>query len=838
MQSTGAGGFGTAQEPRFLLACTPTSLLQSRPACPPCHGTALIPSSYTVAVRSLCEFTAKQGDLDLRFTPSPTAQEGIAGHKVVTSRRAPGYLSEVSLAGHYGALHVRGRADGYDPDANRIEEIKTFRGDLSRMPDNHRQLHWAQAKIYAWLLCAARGLPEIRVALIYFDIGSQDETVRERLYAAPELEGFFNLHCSRFLQWAEQEMRHRTARDAALAVLEFPHAAFRSGQRALAEAVYRAACSARCLMAQAPTGIGKTIATIFPALKAMPGQNHDKLFFLTAKTSGRRVALDCLARIGASAPALPLRVIEIVARDKACEYPERACHGDACPLAQGFYDRLPAARAAALALTSTTTTTTTTTPTTTATAPDPGLPGLVLLERRAVRAVALAHQVCPYYLTQELTRWADVVVADYNYYFDMAAMLFALTMANDWRVNVLVDEAHNMVERARKMYSASLDQQVLQALQPVAPSVLRAPLAALTRQCSALPLAAGATYAVLPALPAPFRAALQTLLSAMSEFLAEHPAGAHQALLAFYFDALQFSRLAESFEAHSLFDVSVATAPSTGAVVLTLAAPRRPDARTLCIRNIVPAPFLKPRFLAARSVTLFSATLSPERFYRDTLGLPEDAAWVDVPSPFAADQLSVQIVGRISTRFADRAHSLLPIVELMARQFAAQPGNYLAFFSSFDYLQQVLALLAERHPAIPVWEQSRRMDEAAKDGFLARFAPDGAGIGFAVLGGAFAEGIDLPGRRLIGAFIATLGLPQLNPVNEQMMQRMERTFAAGYDYTYLYPGIQKVVQAAGRVIRTREDRGVVYLIDDRFSRRQVRALLPLWWKVGQEQLPA
>ena len=786
----------------------------------------MTPSRYTVAVRSLCEFTAKQGDLDLRFTPSPTAQEGIAGHKLVTSRRAPGYQSEVSLAGQYGALHVRGRADGYDPDANRIEEIKTFRGDLTRMPENHRQLHWAQAKIYAWLLCVLHDLPEIHVALVYFDIGNQDETVIDRLYAAPELEAFFNLHCSRFLQWAEQEMLHRTARDAALTALEFPHADFRSGQRALAEAVYRAACSARCLMAQAPTGIGKTIATIFPALKAMPGQSQDKLFFLTAKTSGRRVALDCLGRIGAATPRLPLRVIEIVARDKACEYPDRACHGDACPLAQGFYDRLPQARAAALALPSPTI------------GPDNALPGLVLLERQAVRTVALAHQVCPYYLTQELTRWADVVVADYNYYFDMTAMLFGLTLANDWRVNVLVDEAHNMVERARKMYSASLDQEVLQALQPSAPSVLRAPLAALARQCSALPIEPGATYAVLPAIPTAFRVVLQALLSAMSEFLAEHPAGAHQALLAFYFDALQFSRLAENFEAHSLFDISVAATPMDGASVLTRSTPRRPDARLLCIRNIVPAPFLKPRFLAARSVTLFSATLSPEQFYRDTLGLPDDAAWVDVPSPFAADQLSVQIVGRISTRFADRAQSLLPIVELMARQFAAAPGNYLAFFSSFDYLQQVLSLLSRHHPAVPVWEQSRRMDEAAKDRFLARFAPGGAGIGFAVLGGAFAEGIDLPGSRLIGAFIATLGLPQLNPVNEQMMQRMEHTFAAGYDYTYLYPGIQKVVQAAGRVIRTREDRGVVYLIDDRFTRRQVRALLPLWWDVRHEQLPA
>ena len=208
--------------------------------------------------------------------------------------------------------------------------------------------------------------------------------------------------------------------------------------------------------------------------------------------------------------------------------------------------------------------------------------------------------------------------------------------------------------------------------------------------------------------------------------------------------------------------------------------------------------------------------------------------WTDVPSPFAASQLTVQVVERISTRYADRQRSLLPIVELMARQYAQGAGNYLAFFSSFDYLQQVVALFVERHPEVPVWQQAPRMDNPAREAFLARFVAGGCGIGFAVLGGSFGEGIDLPGDRLIGAFIATLGLPQLNPVNEQMMAKMEASFAAGYDYTYLYPGIRKVVQAAGRVIRTESDRGVVYLIDDRFMRPQIRRLLPTWWSVQGE----
>ena len=251
----------------------------------------------------------------------------------------------------------------------------------------------------------------------------------------------------------------------------------------------------------------------------------------------------------------------------------------------------------------------------------------------------------------------------------------------------------------------------------------------------------------------------------------------------------------------------------------------------MCIRNIVPAPFLKERFAASHSTALFSATLSPWNYYSDTLGMPADTAWVDVESPFQAEQLSVRVADTISTRYQHRAASLLPIAQLMAKQYAETPGNYLAFFSSFDYMEKTATLFAQHYPDVPLWQQPRRMDDAARAQFLGRFGLDTRGIGFAVLGGAFGEGIDLPGARLIGAFIATLGLPQINPVNEQIRQRMGDLFGAGYDYTYLYPGMQKVVQAAGRVIRTQSDKGVVYLIDDRFSRPEIRQLLPTWWDV-------
>jgi DNA excision repair protein ERCC-2 len=755
--------------------------------------------TYVVAVRALCEFTAKRGDLDLRFTPAPTAAEGIAGHATVAGRRADDYEAEITLTGVHRSLTVRGRADGYDPVLNRIEEVKTYRGDLAAMRDNHRALHWAQALVYGHLLCHSRGLTGVHVALVYFDIASQKETVLSLLHTAASLEAFFVEQCERFIGWATQEEAHRNARNAALGTLAFPHAEFRSGQRELAVSVYRAARDGKTLMAQAPTGIGKTLATIFPLLKACAADQVERIFFLTAKTPGRALALDAVDVLHASAEAngnvnaLPLRTLELVARDKACEHPDKACHGDSCPLARGFYDRLDEARSTALAHRR--------------------------LDRATVRSAALAHDVCPYYLAQELVRWSDIVVGDYNYYYDSSALLYALTQLNQWRIAVLVDEAHNLLDRARRMYTASLEQSAFRAARKSAPIALRKPLERLNREWNALNRAQTEGYQVHSEVPPRLLSAAQNLIGAVTEQVAEAPLSIDETQLRFYFDAMHFVSLAEQFGEHSVFDTTLASGASAT------------RASTLCVRNVIPAPFLVPRYAAARTTVMFSGTLSPHHFYRDTLGLPEETRWLDVEGPFRAEQLKVHVASHVSTRWRDRERSLAPIVELIAQQYAVQPGNYLGFLSSFDYLQRVVALMRERYPEVPVWMQEQGMDEAAREAFLARFRAMGQGVGFAVLGGAFSEGVDLVGEQLIGAFVATLGLPQINDVNEQMRRTMEAKFGNGYDYMYLYPGLQKVVQAAGRVIRTEQDTGVVHLIDDRYRRPEVRRLLPRWWQV-------
>ena len=768
--------------------------------------------TFRIAVRELCEFTAKTGDLDLRFTPSPTAEQGKEGHRYIGSTRGPTYQTEVALSGDYKELHVRGRADGFDPENHQLEEFKTCIGDWRRIPENHRALHWAQLKIYGHLLCVKQARDSINLGLIYFDVLSQKEHPIVELYSKADLAFHFENQCNLFLVFARAQLQHRKLRDDSLAALQFSHPTFRDGQRMLAEAVYRQAVfkhteqapTGSVLLAQAPTGIGKTIGVLFPLLKAMPRAGIDKLFYLTAKGTGRQLAINTLSPLHEANPVMPIRALELIARDNACVHLDKACHGDSCPLANGFYDRLGAARDAALALIDKKST--------------------VCLDQASVLSVALNHSICPYYLSQDLVRWCDVVIGDYNYYFDSSALLFSLGALNEWRVVVAIDETHNLIERGRAMYSAQLSIRQLRDTLEFARDRkfkdIRKPLDKAYKLWKALEAEqSGKPYAVLTVPPPNLLALLQDSITAILALQTEQRATPIDLQLqTFMLDALRFTRLADAFDQHAMADQSINTKSHTLSSVLA-------------IRNVIPAPWLAPRFASAHCTIAFSATLTPWHFYRNMLGFPEGdkTQFIDVPSPFSREQLQVNLNRKISTRYTHREQSIEPICALINEQFNWKPGNYLAFFSSFDYMDQVLQSVQLNHPSIPLWAQSRGMDTAARSQFLDRFALGSQGIGFAVMGGIFGEGIDLPGNRLIGAFVATLGLPQINPVNEQMRAQIQAKFGDGYEYTYLYPGLQKVVQAAGRVIRTTADRGTVHLIDDRFLQPKIRGLLPQWW---------
>lgn len=750
----------------------------------------------SVAIRTLVEFAAKSGSLDRRFTPAPSGQEGIEGHQKVTAKRKGDYQTEVGLSITYGDITFRGRADGYDPTRHCIEEIKTFYGELERIPDNHRELHWAQAKCYGWLYCAQHECDDINLALIYFELADEQEYPLEETWSAAELKDFFEQLAEKYHAWHTQLQQRQQALYQWLEQLQFPYGTMHASQRTMAEAVYKSAATGRVLMAEAPTGTGKTLAALFPTLKAMPRTPVDKIFYLTAKTTGKQLALENIELI-ASDKATPLRSLELTAQEKACLEPDKKCRGDSCQYALDFYTKLPHARQAAF--------------------------DTPILNKHTLNQLAQEFVICPFYLSMEMARWVDIVVADVNYFFDGTPLLLGLTNEFEWQPSLLVDESHNLIERGRSMYTAELQRADFLAAKKAAPAPIKKSLEKINKLWSALLKIISTEeqdYVRLEVLPEKLGLALEDFTNIYIEFLQKNPDHSVQEGITqeVFFAALNYQRIVEIFDEDFCIDMQ-----NVGS-----------KKELLTLRNLIPARQLAARLSFAHCACFFSATLHPAHYYQTLLGLPEDTVHIKVPSPFSSDQLSVKIATNLSTRYKDRSAAIQPLCDIIIQQLHCAPGNALVFFSSYEFLQQAEVQLSKQllNSNIQLVVQSRRMSEQDRELFITQFNQQNNLLGLAVLGGAFSEGIDLAGDALKGAFIATLGLPQVNPINEHLRQVMHNQFGQGYDFTYTYPGIQKVIQAAGRVIRKKTDSGYLWLLDQRFQQPQVISLLPDWWVVN------
>ncbi len=768
-----------------------------------------------VSVGALCDFAARQGDLDHRFTPGPSALEGAQWHRRRAAAQSEGVVAEVAVAAECAGLRVRGRIDSVVAAEGRLEEVKTTRGEWRRLSLGQQERHRAQLRCYGALWGRQEGREVVHLRRVYLDIRDGSESYCDETVATDVLWAELEERCERYRHWAEAEAAHRRRRNEALEALAWPLPAYRDGQRELAVAVYRAIRHRRSLLLQAPTGLGKTLGTLFPSLKAMPREDVDRIFYLTVRGTARQLALDGLRELLAPLPGRSrTRVLVMMARDTLCEYPDRACQGDSCPLARGFYDRLAAARAAALSVAENSSADLEADETHATPAPSgdaaAGAPApTTLLDETAVREIARRHEICPYYLAQDLARWADVVVADVNYYFDVHALLHAYAVQEQWRVAVLVDEAHNLIERARQMYSAELrEASWREAARGAAPPLQRA----LRRSRSIWREWRERESGWIAELPEAFLTKLQRLTTDLLDHFSDHAATpAQQDLL---FEVLAFVNLAEKLADHSALEWQA-------------------DTRRLALHNLVPADWLAPRWRQAASATLFSATLTPFNFQRDLLGLPADVFELDLPSPFSAQQLQVKLVTDLPTALAQREHSAEAIASRVSRRFNHHPGNYLVFVSSFAYLRLLHQALLALDPALPVIVQAPGMSPAERQRFLDGFEPGGMRVGLAVLGGVFGEGVDLPGSRLIGAFVVTLGLAPQDARLRLLHQRLADRFGQqrAYAYATLYPGLQRVIQAAGRVVRTPADYGVIELIDPRWQRKELRRLLPSWWPI-------
>ena len=764
--------------------------------------------ALTLPIRRLVEFLLRTGSIDSRFTGFDRALEGARLHRKLQRaavKEYPDYQAEAALKQDYTcagiAYTLEGRADGIFTDKDgtpTIDEIKTTTLPPEFITGEQSPEHWAQAQIYAAIYARQQGLPAMRVRLVYYQVDEDLEFTFTHDYSADALDAIVTDLLTQYAPWAKRSAEWQRMSRASRQALPFPFASYRPGQRAMMNAVYKTCSEGGQLLCQAPTGIGKTMSVLFPALKAV-GEGGP-IFYLTARGTTRAAAENALTLLRAADPDLKLRSVTLTAKDKICLQEHRECTPEACPYANGYYDRVKAALWDGL--------------------------DTHALTADALQALARKHKVCPFELGLDLSLWCDVVVGDYNYLFDPVVHLMRFfETAGDYLF--LIDEAHNLPGRARDMHSASLCKSVFYDAKKRLGKGKSSLKNALTKvnnifiewrhRCEEVlgDSRFGRTY-FEKSRAEDFDRALTKLCEPLEIWLDEHrdPGETHDALLQLYFDIRAWLRVADTFDNHFVLQIS-----AVGSEV---------RAAMLCLD---PSDFLAADFAKGRAAVLFSATLAPAGYYKDLCGLP-DARAVALRSPFDPANMGLWCARQVSTRYKDRADSIAKVSDLLAVMAAAQPGHYLAFFPSYSYLQQVWEDFAARYPDQPTLCQESSMDEGQRTEFLAQFlARDGKPLlGFAVLGGVFGEGVDLTGESLIGVAVVSPGLPQIGPRQEQLRDYFEETRGAGFDYAYRYPGMNKVLQAAGRVIRTPQDRGVVLLIDDRFLAPDTRRLMPPHWE--------
>ncbi len=787
----------------------------------------------TVQVRQLVEFALRTGDLGTErdFVGPQRALAGIRGQHRLQRARPAGYQKEVRVVrevdGGECVLRVQGRIDGLlesGPEVL-IEEIKTVQGGWNGTAD---LLHWAQARVYGAIYGREHGFSQVALQLTYLDLDSGQIMEFRENASLGDLERVFEHAAAIYLDWLREQLLWERQRDASLAALQFPFRGYRAGQRDLAVAVYRAIAGGGRLFVEAPTGIGKTISVLFPAVKAMAEGKLERIFYLTARTSGRAVAEKALADLRPAGARL--RSLSITAKDKICFAPGQPCDGSVCAFARGYYDRLKPALRAGLASEE--------------------------IARATLEKIGRQHQVCPFELSLDLSLWVDVVVCDYNYLFDPRVYLRRHFGEEQRDYAFLVDEAHNLVDRGREMFSAALEtrelHQTSRAVRAAVPRCARA-LSKLARairrlaspamadpqaEVEALPaeadlfvkrpaprepggsgaesrLPADGAALVLRQFPSELVALLEIALKEAENWLGRNePAPFRQQLLELYFQLHSFRRTVE------LYDERFVAVFGKG---------KEPQLRLLCLD---PSFLLRQALERGKAAIFFSATLSPTPYYREVLGGSQDDRLLQLASPFAPENLAVLVHDGIGTHYKARSGTLADVAAAIGAVVQARAGNYLAYFPSYQYLsavhQQVQALGLQAALLV----QRSGMSEPEREEFLEQFRTEHEHglLGFAVMGGAFGEAIDLLGEHLVGAVIVGVGLPQLCLERDLIRDYFQERTGSGFDYAYTFPGMNRVLQATGRVIRSENDRGAVLLIDCRFGQARYLRLFPPWWK--------
>ena len=759
-----------------------------------------------ISVRNLVEFILRSGDLDNSRGSSGDKEAMLKGgrlHRKIQRSMKGNYQAEVSLKreSEYEdvIIQVEGRADGIFTEDGEfwIDEIKGTYGNLQAM-EVPVPVHRAQAMCYGWIYGEKEGLSQIGIQMTYSHLDTEDTRRFREIFSMEELKNWYQKLLDDYHKWISCSLSWKKERNASMKDLQFPFP-YREGQREIVSGVYHTVSSKKTLFVQAPTGVGKTMSAIFPSVRAIGEGKGETLFYLTAKTITGTVAWEAFHTLREN--GLKFKVTAITAKEKLCFLDSPECTPEKCPYAKGHFDRV---NDAVYELWTTE----------------------EVYSREVIRAHAEKWQVCPFEMCLDLSVWVDGVICDYNYAFDPNVHLkrfFGENISGDYIF--LIDEAHNLVERGREMYSAEISRQTLFTLRKKIrkhfPKLARA-LDKASRQMLELEedlKASQNPYQVLSN-PGVLPVTFLTISGELEEILEEKnlEEELRKEILEFYFVVRDFLNVSELVDENY-----VVYTECFGENDFRL--------RLFCVN---PAANLSEYLKKGRSAVFFSATLFPMLYYRELLTTETDAYGIYVQSPFSAKNRRILIGSDVSSRYTRRNHTeYRKIAEYISRCVWQRQGNYMVFFPSYRLMEDVYQVYEEEFSVdwVRCIRQNSDMTEREREEFLEEFqSREGTLVGFCVLGGIFSEGVDLTGESLIGAIIVGTGLPQIGSEREILKEYYDRKKQSGFDYAYRYPGMNKVLQAAGRMIRTKEDRGVILLLDDRFLGRDYGEIFPREWK--------
>ena len=759
-----------------------------------------------ISVRNLVEFILRSGDLDNSRGSSGDKEAMLKGgrlHRKIQRSMKGNYQAEVSLKreSEYEdvIIQVEGRADGIFTEDGEfwIDEIKGTYGNLQAM-EVPVPVHRAQAMCYGWIYGEKEGLSQIGIQMTYSHLDTEDTRRFREIFSMEELKNWYQKLLDDYHKWISCSLSWKKERNASMKDLQFPFP-YREGQREIVSGVYHTVSSKKTLFVQAPTGVGKTMSAIFPSVRAIGEGKGETLFYLTAKTITGTVAWEAFHTLREN--GLKFKVTAITAKEKLCFLDSPECTPEKCPYAKGHFDRV---NDAVYELWTTE----------------------EVYSREVIRAHAEKWQVCPFEMCLDLSVWVDGVICDYNYAFDPNVQLKRFVGENiSGDYIFLIDEAHNLVERGREMYSAEISRQTLFTLRKKIrkhfPKLARA-LDKASRQMLELEedlKASQNPYQVLSN-PGVLPVTFLTISGELEEILEEKnlEEELRKEILEFYFVVRDFLNVSELVDENY-----VVYTECFGENDFRL--------RLFCVN---PAANLSEYLKKGRSAVFFSATLFPMLYYRELLTTETDAYGIYVQSPFSAKNRRILIGSDVSSRYTRRNHTeYRKIAEYISRCVWQRQGNYMVFFPSYRLMEDVYQVYEEEFSVdwVRCIRQNSDMTEREREEFLEEFqSREGTLVGFCVLGGIFSEGVDLTGESLIGAIIVGTGLPQIGSEREILKEYYDRKKQSGFDYAYRYPGMNKVLQAAGRVIRTKEDRGVILLLDDRFLGRDYGEIFPREWK--------